>query len=326
VAGVFGRSLRVDALRGIAIILMLFEHAPLFLLANRTLSPLMSYSYFFSRVSTPLFLLIAGYCLWLSGERRVPSAGKAGFLRHVLRRVLLIFLLGFLVDFFTFRSLLFLNVLHTIGLSLLFLSLLYVSGSVGGYFLTLCSALFYCFLYPPVFPEVFVRSPGGVLIWLMASGEYPLGSWMVYALLGFGVGRILTGVRFPAEWLPHAGLALVCASLLCLAIGYPIGAWNSGPPFLFAALGFALWAFYVATFLCGHRRGAFFAGALASFGRHSLPVYIVNMFLFSFAGGLAGLKNSLDSARVLAAFVLFVCLSYAAIRWIESRGRAGKKN
>ena len=63
------RIYQIDSLRGFAIILMLLQHIPLFLVENLQ-TIVYSLAIFLSRFSAPLFFILAGYCT-RSEERRV---------------------------------------------------------------------------------------------------------------------------------------------------------------------------------------------------------------------------------------------------------------
>ena len=130
-----GRVLSLDALRGLVILFMLLDHVRETFLLHRQVSDPMDIAstepaLFFSRslahLCAPVFVLLTGLSAWLFGEK---YAGKADVSAFLFKRGLFLVLLEFtLVNVaWTFQlppSVIYLQVIWAIGLSMIALSLL----------------------------------------------------------------------------------------------------------------------------------------------------------------------------------------------------------
>ena len=130
-----GRLLSIDALRGLVILFMLLDHVrETFLLHRQVYDPMDIAStepaLFFSRtlahLCAPVFVLLTGLSAWLYGEK---YAGKADVSAFLFKRGLFLVALEFtLVNFaWTFQlppSVIYLQVIWAIGLSMIALALL----------------------------------------------------------------------------------------------------------------------------------------------------------------------------------------------------------
>ncbi|WP_282412936.1 DUF1624 domain-containing protein [Pseudomonas sp. PS01299] len=130
-----GRLLSIDALRGLVILFMLLDHVRETFLLHRQVSDPMDIAntepaLFFSRtlahLCAPVFVLLTGLSAWLFGEK---YAGKADVSAFLFKRGLFLVVLEFtLVNFaWTFQlppSVISLQVIWAIGLSMIALSLL----------------------------------------------------------------------------------------------------------------------------------------------------------------------------------------------------------
>ncbi|WP_409316802.1 DUF1624 domain-containing protein [Pseudomonas sp. KCJK9016] len=130
-----GRLLSIDALRGLVILFMLLDHVRETFLLHRQVSDPMDIAstepaLFFSRslahLCAPVFVLLTGLSAWLFGEKHDGKADVSAFL---FKRGLFLVVLEFtLVNFaWTFQlppSVIYLQVIWAIGLSMIALSLL----------------------------------------------------------------------------------------------------------------------------------------------------------------------------------------------------------
>ncbi|WNZ86627.1 DUF1624 domain-containing protein [Pseudomonas sp. P108] len=130
-----GRLMSIDALRGLVILFMLLDHVRETFLLHRQVSDPMDIAstepaLFFSRtlahLCAPVFVLLTGLSAWLFGEK---YAGKSDVSAFLFKRGLFLVVLEFtLVNFaWTFQlppSVIYLQVIWAIGLSMIALSLL----------------------------------------------------------------------------------------------------------------------------------------------------------------------------------------------------------
>lgn len=130
-----GRLLSIDALRGMVILFMLLDHVRETFFLHRQVSDPMDIAttepaLFFSRtlahLCAPVFVLLTGLSAWLYGEK---YAGKADVCSFLFKRGLFLVVLEFtLVNFaWTFQfppTVIYLQVIWAIGLSMIALSLL----------------------------------------------------------------------------------------------------------------------------------------------------------------------------------------------------------
>lgn len=312
-----GRLLAVDYMRGIAIVLMLFQHAPLFLLRNVD-SPYYWYAALVSRLSAPLFVLLAGYSVCLSAERRVPSHGRAAFLRHIMLRVAQLFALGCLVNLMRFDYVLTPNILHLMGLSVLVACLLYLGSNRTWYALVLGLLVSYSVSGPTYYSSVLVRSPQDLLPRLLLSGEYPPLPWLIYAVLGLGLAWFFRGAdkRFNMVLL---GEALLCLGLLMALMGFSADMTANHSTFMVLILGAISIAYYLVSNLAQLQKLSFIGRFMASYGRHSLAVYLTHQFLFITVPRLIGVQNTLDEVGVSFVFAGYLALAYIGIKVYEDK-------
>lgn len=134
-ATVTGRLLSIDALRGLVILFMLLDHVRETFFLHRQVSDPMDMAttepaLFFSRtlahVCAPVFVLLTGLSAWLYGEK---YAGKADVCSFLFKRGLFLVVLEFtLVNFaWTFQfppSVIYMQVIWAIGLSMITLSVM----------------------------------------------------------------------------------------------------------------------------------------------------------------------------------------------------------
>lgn len=314
------RVLVIDALRGVAIVLMLFQHAPMYLLEGYGGSDFYSYAVVVSRLSAPLFFLLTGYSVVLSGRRRIPAQGKAGFMGHAACRCLTLFLLGFPINVFMSKPILYFNVLHVIAFMVFFASLIYVSGSKKAYLTVLALFLFYCLIGPRLVPHMTVDSPVSLVVWFMSRGEYPFGAWFLDALVGMGAAMYAASFRAGRIYLFYSGWLLVIVALLFVPAGYRNTLITNPPPMFFMSMGLILLAYYFLELMQDWRVTERAVGFLAVYGRHSLVFFLGHHFLLGYVPALLGFRNVFSVLYVLAAYSLFLLFFYAAARLAEKSG------
>jgi uncharacterized membrane protein len=316
--GCSGRVLTVDALRGLAIVLMLFQHTPQCFLRDVSDSNLYAIAYLVSRLSAPLFLLLVGYCVYMSGSKRTAIEGRAGFLRHIVRRSLTLVVVGYFVNLTVLGDLFAINVIHLIAASVLASGLLYLSGSRRAYILILGLLVGYSIMGPVVKTGVNPDSPAGFFVWLMTEGEYPIASWIVYSIIGLGVGLYLGVVRQSMSRLILIGQFTMLAGLVTLLFGFSMGVRGNSIPFMVIILGGQVIVISTMVFLEGKRETVFIPRFLAVYGRYSLAIYVIHHLFFITVPKLTGFSNVFDMGQVAFLFAFFLGLAWIVLRKLES--------
>jgi uncharacterized membrane protein len=206
---VTGRLLSIDALRGLVILFMLLDHVRETFLLHRQVSDPMDIAstepaLFFSRtlahLCAPVFVLLTGLSAWLFGEK---YAGKADVSAFLFKRGLFLVVLEFtLVNFaWTFQlppSVIYLQVIWAIGLSMIALSLLVWLPRWLLLMLSLTIIAGHNLLDTVHFPvESVLHVPWAILHdrgWIEVSGtlrlrtSYPLLPWIGVIGLGYALG------------------------------------------------------------------------------------------------------------------------------------------
>ncbi len=307
-----GRDRVFDSLRGLAVVLMVWQHTGLYLLTDLT-QFYYGYAVLASRLSAPIFLVLAGYFVGSSASRRISVGGRLFFFKRIMYRVFELCVLGLVVNLLRFDGLLYINILHLIAFGILFCALVYLSGSRVVYFIALASCFVYLFSGAGYPFEVMVSSPQSVLVWFFASGEFPIASWVIYSLIGLGVFWFGGGVRVDRVF---AGEALIITGLLSsLVLDYGSIAVNC-VPFMLVVSGFMFLAYQL--MLWSRISNPVFSGFLAAFGRHALGVYVWHLFVFSALTQLLGVSNLLSWPGAALVYLASLFAAYLFVIWFES--------
>ncbi len=348
--GTSNRLASLDALRGVAVLLMVEQHLgnwlwgvpwinPAMLLRHH---PLLMTANALGGLAAPAFILLAGMGGALFGAR------SSAVFKTLVRRGLVLLALGYALNcitpaWFTPGSW---YVLHLIGLGLVLAPLssriptrLLVAGAVlilvATPFVQL--ALGTPLRMNPVFMGDLGR-PGGVLRLALAEGYFPMLPWLGVFGLGLAAGRwLLSGrSRLIAVWAAVLGGTAV----LLAAIGVLVpGAANGHATHRLLALEPRIYPCFLplALLLSGAVLGlvlvfsrwegprwAALRHVLACLGRCSLTILIVHVFVFRQVAAWLGLYKTLSSTQtglvLLAVLAVFTLL---AVLWSRSGFRYG---
>lgn len=361
-----GRLLSIDALRGLVILFMLLDHVRETFLLHRQVSDPMDIAstepaLFFSRtlahLCAPVFVLLTGLSAWLYGEK---YAGKADVCSFLFKRGLFLVVLEFtLVNFaWTFQlppTVIYMQVIWAIGLSMLALSLMV--WLPRGILLALSLAIIvghnvldtlhfpiesalhvpWAILHDRGWIEVFeglrLRTSYPVLPWIGVIGlGYAIGPWFgrtanaqvrqrtllvcgVLGLVGFGVIRLLNGYGEKPWQVADTGVQTLMSFLNITK--YP-------PSLLFVMLTLSVGCLLLLWFERAQQQR--WLRPLTVFGSAPMFFYLLHLYalkvLYLVAVALFGLNHGnwfgFDSVGAvwLAALLLAVAL-YPPVKWFS---------
>ena len=358
------RLLSIDALRGLVILFMLLDHVRETFLLHRQVSDPMSIdstepALFISRtlahVCAPVFVLLTGLSAWLYGQKYQGRRDVSAFL---FKRGLFLIVLEFsLVNFaWTFQlppSVIYLQVIWAIGLSMIALAALVWLPRPLLITLALVIVALHNLLDAVHFAAGSAQQSAWAILhersWIEASDNlrlrttYPVLPWIGVIALGYGLGPWFANTMSPAlrqRYLLRAGLgALVGFVLLRAANGYGEKPWQmydssvstlmsffnvtKYPPsllFLALTLGIGL-LLLLALERAGQRR---WIGLLAVFGAAPMFFYLLHLYvlkiLYVACVALFGLNHGdyfgFDSVGAVwwVALLLPIAL-YRPVRW-----------
>jgi len=358
------RLLSIDALRGLVILFMLLDHVRETFLLHRQVSDPMSIdstepALFISRtlahVCAPVFVLLTGLSAWLYGQKYQGRRDVSAFL---FKRGLFLIVLEFsLVNFaWTFQlppSVIYLQVIWAIGLSMIALAALVWLPRPLLITLALVIVAGHNLLDAVHFAAGSAQQSAWAILhersWIEASDNlrlrttYPVLPWIGVIALGYGLGPWFANTMSPAlrqRYLLRAGLgALVGFVLLRAANGYGEKPWQmydssvstlmsffnvtKYPPsllFLALTLGIGL-LLLLALERAGQRR---WIGLLAVFGAAPMFFYLLHLYvlkiLYVACVALFGLNHGdyfgFDSVGAIwwVALLLPIAL-YRPVRW-----------
>jgi len=358
------RLLSIDALRGLVILFMLLDHVRETFLLHRQVSDPMSIdstepALFISRtlahVCAPVFVLLTGLSAWLYGQKYQGRRDVSAFL---FKRGLFLIVLEFsLVNFaWTFQlppSVIYLQVIWAIGLSMIALAALVWLPRPLLITLALVIVAGHNLLDAVHFAAGSAQQSAWAILhersWIEASDNlrlrttYPVLPWFGVIALGYGLGPWFANTMSPAlrqRYLLRAGLgALVGFVLLRAANGYGEKPWQmydssvstlmsffnvtKYPPsllFLALTLGIGL-LLLLALERAGQRR---WIGLLAVFGAAPMFFYLLHLYvlkiLYVACVALFGLNHGdyfgFDSVGAVwwVALLLPIAL-YRPVRW-----------
>ena len=284
------RIYQIDSLRGFAIILMLLQHIPLFLVENLQ-TIVYSLAIFLSRFSAPLFFILAGYCTFLSFIKNGP--------KHILKRSAEIFLYGIIVNIFRHQSLLTINVLTSISVFIIICTIIIYIKSKYAYAMILISLIVYSFMIPETVSNIQYTSD------ILKSGEYPIAAWLIYSVIGLGIAWINNIQN--KKIIASASILSVIFGITILAFDYyKLSFIQNTPPFMFMVLGLIGIIYMLMTIVSSK--------ILETFGKNSLFIYVSHMFLFSFIPVISGIGKPLSINAALIVYIITLTVTYYLLK------------
>ncbi|HPB84021.1 MAG TPA: DUF418 domain-containing transporter [Spirochaetota bacterium] len=339
-----------DALRGIAVLLMVQQHLGVWLWKVPVMPlwelfvahPVMMGMNFCGLLAAPLFVSLSGF-----GSVYLHAKTERPFRVFAVRGAVIIFF-GYMLNFltphwFTPGSWF---VLHCIGFSLILAPAL----------LRLRTA-YLVLLYPAIFGAALfgqhilgtplllmdarmgnISMPGGVLRLIFLEGHFPVFPWVALFISGIIAGRWISAGK--TKYILLTGITFITAGIVLGVLyrhGYAFA--TRGPlfrlfvplPYFYPALPPLMLGLNGLALLCagvscriGQQKGVRASNLLVSLGRVSLTVLFVHIALFNELFQLLGLKNTFSAVMtfVIIMITLGVC-GYCAFLWRRVEYRNG---
>lgn len=179
-------------------------------------------------------------------------------------------------------------------------------------------------------------SPRGLVLDVFVNGTHPLLPWLAMFSTGIVIGRAMLDPRLASSWRASAaggGLVLFAVAALgnTLLVDETADAravlrWSTHPfdrgiLYTASALGTALVAFAVVTWLADRFAATRAVGVLGEVGRASLSIYVAHALVFNLVVDWLGWVEPSGVGTALAfAFVVWVTCSVAAVAWQRRHG------
>ena len=309
----FGRRLRsIDALRGFAVVLMFLQHFPLWLMYQPEKSEFYMSMFAISRFAAPMFLLVVGISMVLSAKRRISNDGRNSAVKHLVWRGFFIILAGFALNVVTFHSISDLNILYTIGLSIIFLSALSTDPRPVK---CLVYALVLYIISETVIKLDAIKN-------FLDMFQYPVLPWTIFVIFGIAIGNyILVFQRDDRTkklpyYLEFSAILLGILSIVFVMLGFPFRYWPySTAPFITATTSLML--YFVAIFFWIYEvdgKNPVFLRPLIVYGRYALLLYFVHRILIVTIPELINMKNSFSETESIIALLAFLLISWLLLR------------
>jgi uncharacterized membrane protein len=345
------RLVQVDLVRVVAMALMVQGH---------TLDVLLQPSYqsawwysnwqFFRGFTAPTFLLLSGFSFALATIRKFDehtSLGPKVFSR--LRKFAFFVLLGYAMHFpthsvrelnyvaaDTWQSFLQIDVLQTIGISLICLQLLVLTLRRKYLFaaITLIGSFLIAFITPLFWNSGVVNSlPLAIRSALVGTtgSLFPLLPWSAYVLLGAGLGTIYLTVANSSlamlkAFVP-AGLILAYLGIRSEPLAHrlygEVNFWPTTPHLFLTRIGFVLAVLGIATFALPIMQSS--ASTLRSLAEESLLVYFVHVDLLYGSVWNSGLRNYIGGSLSFVHAYLWVIAMIGAMTILAYKWNRAKK-
>jgi uncharacterized membrane protein len=303
----FGRFGSLDALRGLAVFLMFLNHFTEYLMINPSDSDAFAVVVIFTRLSAPLFIFVSGFSLVYSLRKRQASSGDFKAVRHSVSRGLLLILLGFLLSLLLMNPAK-LNILYTIGLSLIMFPYLALKPNIGRCVLSVC--LIYL-----ISQAAFSYSPSEAVLSVF---DFPPLPWSVFFALGIAAAgfSMKQGIERTARVFELTAVASILSAALFLSLGdkfayhgnCSISFIASMSTIIFFILASAIWVYEV------YRKNPLVLTPLRVYGQHALFLYFIQYILVVTLPKLAGLENTFSFEATVSSLLLFLVISFLALK------------
>jgi len=346
----------LDALRGLAVILMLEQHLGKWLWEVPWINiraivhrhPILIGSNAIGGLAAPLFIMLAGIGAALLVKNRGGSAGRAASSGILVKRGIIIMIMGYMLNLITpaWFSPLSWYVLHLIGFSMLtapvFLRMSGIAALIAGSILFFVTPVFqYILDVPSVLNNSLmagISSAGNAFRVMLVQGHFPVLPWLGVFVFGTVSGKWISGGN--RRRLLYAALSFIVAGGMAGIAGllFP-GILKSACALRYLKLSLRLYPVYLPLMLM--LTGSAMLVVLAAtadrishflnnrspivlLGRCSLSVFIVHIFIFRQASLWMGLYKSLGAYATGGITILVVILAlFLSVAWYPKGFRYG---
>ncbi len=217
-AGAMNRWLNIDALRGLAVLLMITQHVTYWLCGLPSGNWIVRITGAMGGLAAPIFVTLAGVGATLTATRH-PNCDRLFLIRGIM-----VIAFGFLLNVLTphWFSPQSWYVLHMIGTALVMTPLLRRATNpvllVAMLAVIVVTILIQIGLETP--PKLYNRhmavptKPGGIFRFALAEGFFPIFPWIAFFMAGMLAGRWLLAGHSERLWQLGAGLLMVMAVLV----------------------------------------------------------------------------------------------------------------
>jgi peptidoglycan/LPS O-acetylase OafA/YrhL len=299
----------IDALRGLAVVLMFLHHFPKWLMIDSDNSVTYALMFIASRFSAPLFLLIVGLCLVLSTERKQD---KRAAIEHTIKKGIFIMLSGFLLNIIIYAPLPELNILHTIGLSMILIAPAAINPSAAKSIASIMIISAASILAPAI-PQ---------LNDILGSSQFPPLPWMMFTMLGVIVGQIILRLQKNGETkkiplsLEVVSFILMLSALAFILLGDSFNYYPATWSFIALAASIILYAtaiFYWIYEVLGKRPAIL--RPLETYGLFAYILYFSHHIFVATIPKQLNLLNKFSETEVLGYMLLFLLASWLLMEY-----------
>jgi uncharacterized membrane protein len=325
----------IDALRGVAVLLMVTQHVAYWFGVLRA-KQLIMVTGALGGLAAPIFVTLSGVGVAFSTQRHGAENGD----RRLIVRGILLVGFGYLMNLLTpsWFSPLSWYVLHLIGTAMILSPLLrrasdpWVLALIVLCLIVTISVQHLLDTPLRLFNEDMASpgKPGGVLRFALAEGFFPVLPWLAFFMAGMLAGRWLLAER--TDKIVRLVLAMLVVLALLAAVGYLGAGFTRQAPWLrffkinttfYPALTpitlflMAVSLCFLLAFLAWEQKTAPFGhGALTALGRASLTILIVHVALFRESLPRLGLFHRFSpTVTVLATLTVLLGFTMAALAW-----------
>jgi uncharacterized membrane protein len=308
----------IDAVRGLAVVLMLLHHFTEYLMFNALNSAIFIIIFVVTRLSAPLFLVVTGISMILSADRRAERQKSGEISAHFLKRGVLLIAAGFAINIIImdFTSL---NILYTLGLSSILFSSLIVKPNQWNNFRSLVVILL---ITGAVYTSKNFEN-------VFSSFDFPLFPWIIFVAYGIILGTGITAYKKTEKkqllvgYLETSAILLIITTAIFVSLKLPfVYRHTASLPFITFSMSIITYVLSAAIQLYEFQKKNPFVGKpLEILGRHALQVYFISFVVVVTIPKICGFEKRMSEAGALFSMALFLGCALWILSYAEGRKR-----